>query len=195
MRVTEKPLSQYPWYLRSFFWNQRRKYGQVLGPALVWARAPRLFLAVAALYGALNRRRSPLDPTLRSLVTVHVSQLNHCAFCLDLNSALLAKRAGSLEKVAALAGWQGSSLFDARERAVLEYTEAMTISDLCVTAEHIAGLRRDFGDDAIVELTGLIAFQNLSSKFNAALDVPAQGFCTAPAGDPRSGRGTGTLAH
>ena len=35
-------------------------------------------------------------------------------------------------------------------------------------------------EDAIVELTGLVAFQNLSSKFNAALDVPAQGFCRLP---------------
>jgi len=37
-----------------------------------------------------------------------------------------------------------------------------------------------FDEDAIVELTGLIAFQNLSSKFNSALDVPPQGFCKMP---------------
>ena len=37
-------------------------------------------------------------------------------------------------------------------------------------------------DDGVVELTGLIAFQNLSSKFNSALDVPAQGFCKVPNG-------------
>jgi hypothetical protein len=41
-------------------------------------------------------------------------------------------------------------------------------------------LRRHFDDDAIIELTGLIAFQNLSSKFNAALGVEPQGFCTLP---------------
>ena len=41
--------------------------------------------------------------------------------------------------------------------------------------------RRYFDDDGIVALTGLIAFQNLSSKFNAALDIPAQGFCSPPA--------------
>jgi alkylhydroperoxidase family enzyme len=38
-------------------------------------------------------------------------------------------------------------------------------------------LRSHFTDDAIVELTGLIAFQNMSSKFNSALGIPAQGFC------------------
>ena len=41
-------------------------------------------------------------------------------------------------------------------------------------------LKQRWSEDAIVELTGLIAFQNLSSKFNAALAVPAQGFCRLP---------------
>lgn len=180
MRIPERPLAQYPWYLRPFFWNQQRKYGQVLKPALVWARVPKLFLAVAALYGVLDRRGSPLDPALRSLVTVRVSQINHCRFCLDLNSATLAKRAGSMQKVDALDQWRACDVFDARERAALEYTEAVTYPDRGVSDELMTQLRRHFADDAIVELTGLVAFQNLSSKFNSALGVPAQGFC-APA--------------
>jgi len=44
-----------PWLLRPFFWNQRRKYGRVLDAARVWARAPRRFLGVALLYGAIDR--------------------------------------------------------------------------------------------------------------------------------------------
>jgi hypothetical protein len=43
-----------------------------------------------------------------------------------------------------------------------------------------ARLQAYWSGDDLVELTGLIAFQNLSSKFNAALDVPAQGFCRVP---------------
>ena len=57
MRVKAKPLGRYPWYLRPFFWNQRRKHGAVLDPALLWARSPALFATVALLYGALDRRR------------------------------------------------------------------------------------------------------------------------------------------
>jgi alkylhydroperoxidase family enzyme len=45
-------------------------------------------------------------------------------------------------------------------------------------------LRHEFGDRGMMELTALIAFQNLSSKFNAALDVPAQGFCKVPTSIP-----------
>jgi AhpD family alkylhydroperoxidase len=180
MRISEKPLLRYPWYLRPFFWNQKRKYGQVLKPGLIWGRSPLLFMAVAILYGVLDRRSSPLDPVLRSLVTVRVSQINWCRFCIDLNSATLAKRAGSTAKVEALANWRDSHLFDDKERVALEYTEAVTITGQTVSEELMARLKKHFGEDAIIELTGLIAFQNLSSKFNSALDVPAQGFCQIP---------------
>ncbi len=177
MRVSVKQLREYPWILRPFFWNQKRKYGAILQPGLLWARVPKLFAAVAVLYGVLDRKSSPLSPVLRSLVTVRVSQINWCHFCVDINSATLAKRTGSMEKVEKLAQWKKSDLFDEKEKVVLEYTEAVTYSDQQVTDELIERLKGFFDDDGIVELTGLIAFQNLSSKFNSALDVPSQGFC------------------
>ncbi|WP_411725934.1 carboxymuconolactone decarboxylase family protein [Methyloglobulus sp.] len=180
MRVTEKPISSYPWYLRPFFWNQKRKYGQILKPALIWARVPRLFAAIALLYGVLDRKSSPIDPVLRSLITVRVSQINGCRFCIDINSAVLAKRTGSMNKVEALERWQESELFDNKERVVLEYVEAMTYTDRQVDYGLTRRLYEYFNEDEIVELTGLIAFQNLSSKFNSALDLPAQGFCRLP---------------
>jgi AhpD family alkylhydroperoxidase len=180
MRVTTKPVNQYPWYIRPFFWKQKRKYGQVLEPGLVWGRSPKLFMGVAFLYGMIERRSNPLDPALRSLVTVRVSQINHCRFCVDVNSATLMKRGIGEEKVAALDDWQNSNLFDEKERAALAYTEAVTHSDREPDDAIHAELRRHFDEDALVELTGLIAFQNMSSKFNAALDVPPQGFCRLP---------------
>ena len=188
MRISEKPLNRYPWYLRPFFWNQKRKYGQVLIPGLLWGRAPKLFMAVATLYGVLDRRGSPLDPALRSMITVRVSQMNWCRFCVDINSATLAERTGSMARVEALEAWRDSDLFDAKERVALEYAESMTDSSRRVTDQLVSRLREFFDDEAIVELTGLIAFQNLSSKFNSALDVPAQGFCPLPAGADLRGR-------
>ena len=177
MRIKEKLLSEYPWYLRPFFWNQKRKYGQILKPGLLWGRVPKLFIAVATLYGVLDRKRSPISPVLRSLITVRVSQINWCRFCVDINSATLAERSGSKEKVEALENWRESSLFDKQEKTALEYAEAITLSDRHVEDELIDRLRNYFNEDGIIELTGLIAFQNLSSKFNNALDVEPQGFC------------------
>ncbi len=181
MRVSEKPLSQYPWYLRLLYWRQRRRYNQLLKPTLLWGRSPWVFLGVTLLYGALDRKRSPLSPALRSLVIVRVSQVNWCRFCVDINSATLAERAGSLAKVEAVATWRESAIFDKRERLALEYAEAITCTERHVTDELMQQLKDSFDDDAIVELTGLIAFQNMSSKFNGALDVPSQGFCSLPA--------------
>ena len=188
MRVSVKKLREYPWILRPFFWNQKRKYGAILQPGLLWARVPKLFGAVAVLYGVLDRKSSPLSPVLRSLVTVRVSQINWCRFCVDINSATLAKRSGSMGKVEELSQWKESDLFDKKEKVVLEYTEAVTYTDRQVTDELMQRLKDFFDDDGIVELTGLIAFQNLSSKFNSALDVPPQGFCKLPNGHSNNNR-------
>lgn len=180
MRVSSRPLRAYPWYLRLFFRNQRRKYGAVLDSALLWARVPELFLGVAVLYGMIDRKASPIDPALRSLVTVRVSQINWCRFCVDLNSATLLRRGASMDKIDALENWRESELFSAKEQAALEFAEAITHSDQQVEDSMFAGLKNFFDDDSIIELTALIAFQNMSSKFNSALAVPAQGFCRLP---------------
>jgi alkylhydroperoxidase family enzyme len=82
--------------------------------------------------------------------------------------------------VEALETWRQSNLFDQREQTVLDYAEAVTSSDIKVSDEQVERLKAYFDDDGIVELTALIAFQNMSSKFNSALGVPAQGFCKIP---------------
>lgn len=177
MRINARKLSEYPLFLRPFFWNQKRKYGVVLDAALMWARSPKLFTSVAILYGMVDRKRSPLNPALRSLVTVLVSQINSCSFCVDLNSAILLKRGVSDAVVQSLSNWKESEMFDPAQKAALDYADAVTKYDRGVNDQLFAELHKYYDDDAIIELTGLIAFQNLSSKFNSALDVPAQGFC------------------
>lgn len=187
VRIEPKPLGAYPWYLKPFFRHQRRKYGQVLVPALLWARRPLLFLAVAALVGIFDRKASPLPAMLRALVMTRVSQINWCRFCEDLNAATLLKRGVPPAKAEALERWRDSNLFDEDERLVLAYAEAMTRPETAVDDPLMERLRARFGDDAVIELTGLIAFQNMSSKFNSALAVPAQGFCRLPAATARPG--------
>jgi AhpD family alkylhydroperoxidase len=175
--IAPKPLSQYRWFVRLFFWKQKRTYGKILEPGLLWGRSPWVFAAVALLYGALDRRSSPLSPALRSMVTVRVSQINHCSFCIDINSATLEKRGVAFEKIEQLSGWRDSPLFSVREGLALDYAEAMTDSARGVDDDLRARVGAEFGEDGLIELTALIAFQNLSSKFNAALDVAPQGFC------------------
>ncbi|MGF1723732.1 carboxymuconolactone decarboxylase family protein [Photobacterium nomapromontoriensis] len=178
MRISTK--SRYSFIIKPLLWLQQRHYGKVLNPALLWGRRPTLFWLVAGFFGYLDRKTSPVTPLIRSLVCVRVSQLNDCAFCVDANGMKLAERCNSVEKIKALANWQHSDLFNEQERKVLEYVEAITITGQRVTDTMIDGLKVDFDEDTIVELTALIAFQNLSAKFNTALDVPEQGFCSLP---------------
>ncbi len=184
MHANTKPTKEYPWFIRLFFWNQKRRYGKVLAPGMLWGRSPWVFATLALLYGALDRKGSPLSPVLRSLITVRVSQINHCEFCVDINSAMLEKRGVPENKIEALREWQESPLFDQIERVALEYTEVVTHSELRVDDKLMARVKEHFDDDALVELTGLIAFQNLSSKFNDALNVAPQGFCRLPPARP-----------
>lgn len=181
MRVTETSIADVPWYLRPLFWMQRRRWGQVLLPALTWARVPPYYMALTAFYAAIERRRSPLEPALRSLLQVRVAQLTHCAFCIDLNAAIAAERSGSGAKLLALGRWRDDpQVFSDRETAALQYAEEMT--DGRVRSATSSRVARLFGEDGLVELTGLIAFQNLSARFNAALDLPSQGFCRVDGG-------------
>jgi alkylhydroperoxidase family enzyme len=83
-------------------------------------------------------------------------------------------------KVEALDAWQQSDLFSESERVALEYAEAVTLRSDAIEEHVMDRLKKHFEDDAIIELTALIAFQNLSSKFNSALGVPSQGFCRIP---------------
>ncbi len=175
--ITTPDGHKFPWYVKLFFWNQKRKYGEILEPARLWGRSPKVFATLASLYGAFDRHSSPLEPALRTLVTVRVSQINWCPFCVDINSATALKRGISDEKLAALSDYADSDLYSDKEKAALDYAEAVTYSDRQPTEAHFEALRRYFNDDAIIELTGLIGFQNMSSKFNAALGVKPQGFC------------------
>ena len=75
----------------------------------------------------------------------------------------------------ALADWEGSPLFSDAERTALAYADAITITDREVSDDLFALLRRFWSDDAIVDLTEGIAWENASSKFNRALRIPSQG--------------------
>ncbi len=178
MSIISTPANhKFPWYVRLFFWNQKRRYGSILEPAYLWGRSPKVFATLALLYGALDRGSSPITPSLRSLITVRVSQINWCEFCVDINSATVLKRHVEPEKLDALAEFEQSPLFSGAEKSALAYAEAVTYSDQQPDQACFKRLRESYDDDAIIELTALISFQNLSSKFNASLMVEPQGFC------------------
>ncbi len=164
---------------------QRRRYGRELESVKLWGRIPWAYLAMTAMYRVFERKSSSIEPALRSLIQTRVSQINWCAFCIDLNSAIGFERGVSKEKLGALPQFEKSVQFSEREKAALAYAEAITYSDHRFDDGIMSRLRQHFDDQAIIELAALIAYQNMSSKFNTALGVPAQGFCTLPVQESR----------
>jgi AhpD family alkylhydroperoxidase len=179
-RVSLTPTKSPPWYLKLLFYFQKKKYGLVFEPLLLWQRTPRVFLGFLFMQKALNRKKSPLPPDLRALITVKVSEINQCAFCIDFNASLLMEKGRGMEVVESLKHYRESPLFSEREKKALEYAEAMTLASDKIPDTLFEALHKHYDADAIVELTALIALQNLSSKFNAALDAKAFGFCKPP---------------
>ncbi|MEV5278751.1 carboxymuconolactone decarboxylase family protein [Streptomyces sp. NPDC051994] len=85
-----------------------------------------VFLSLAGLSAAAKRGLG--DPALAELVMVRASQLNHCAFCLDMHLALARKGGESEDRLDLLAAWQeAGDVFTERERAALALTEAVTV--------------------------------------------------------------------
>jgi len=79
------------------------------------------------------------------------------------------------EKILALGDYATSPLYTEAERVALEYADAITLSDRDVGDDLFARVRCFYDDDAVVELTEVIAWENASSKFNRALRIPSQG--------------------
>jgi alkylhydroperoxidase family enzyme len=91
------------------------------------------------------------------------------------------------EKILALPEYATSPLYSPAERVALEYADAMTITGRDASDELFARLRAYYDDDAIVELTAIIAWENASSKFNRALRVPSQGLWKRESDTDREG--------
>jgi alkylhydroperoxidase family enzyme len=82
------------------------------------------------------------------------------------------------EKVRQVEEWATSPHYSERERAALAFAEAMTITGRKVSDELFARVRSHFSESAIVELAAAVALENYRSKFNVALGIEAQGFCS-----------------
>jgi len=88
------------------------------------------------------------------------------------------------QKLRAIPHWRDSEVFSELERLVLAYAEAMTATPPQVTDEMVEGLSAHLSEAQLVELTAMVAVENLRSRINSALGLTAQGFkerCEIPA--------------
>lgn len=108
--------------------------------------------------------KSTLGKPLVELVYLRVSQINGCAFCLEMHSKALRSDGMPDAKIDSLAGWRVSSHFDARERAALAWTESLVdVAHTHAPDEDFVPLKEHFNDAEIADLSFAVA---LMSAFN-----------------------------
>ena len=130
--------------------------------------------AVAAVRGVeAYIRASGLETSLIELVKMRASQINGCAFCLDMHSRA-ARRAGESEqRLYLLDAWEECALYTPRERAALAWTEAVTrIAETKAPDAAYEAARAQFTDKELVDLTTLIGLINLWNRLAIAFRAP-----------------------
>jgi 4-carboxymuconolactone decarboxylase len=117
------------------------------------------------------RYKTALDGRLREIAIIRVAYLNRVAYVVKQHVPQLSVPEGlSVVESEALADWQNSDVFDARERAALAYTDAMS-RDIQVPDAVFDALRPHFNERQIVELTVLIGTYNMHTRVFQALAI------------------------
>ena len=141
-------------------------------PRLHWTDiSPKAYQAMASVNAATAK--SSLGPVLMELVQTRVSQLNGCAFCLDMHARDLRKHGETWQRINSLSTWRETSLYSKRERAALNWAETMT--KLIGHRSHDADfeeLKGHFSDQEIVELCWTIAQINAWNRMAIGMQMP-----------------------
>jgi AhpD family alkylhydroperoxidase len=162
-----------------------REIESMIEPLELFAHLPGLLRGYMALEQAVAEQ-DRVDKRLKALAELKAATLTHCEYCIDLGSQVSRQWGLSDEELLALPFYQTSPLFSDLEKLVLDYAVGMSRTPVEVPDVLFAELREHFDDAQLVELTHLIALENLRGRFNLALGVGAAGFsegmvCAVPA--------------
>lgn len=156
--------------------EQRKQFGAPLYPYLFYARHPAYFRAAKSMWAALQEDATRVPVGLRALINRRVAWWNGDQYCQDAHAAKGRRLGVSAEKIEALGNYALSPLFSDAEKVALEYTDTITETHRDVGDELFARLRQHYDDDAIAEMTMIIAWQNAGTRLNRAFRIPSQEF-------------------
>ncbi|MBS0452964.1 MAG: carboxymuconolactone decarboxylase family protein [Proteobacteria bacterium] len=133
--------------------------------------APQAYKAMGGVAAALAD--STLGTRLIDLVQLRVSQINGCAYCVDKHARDLLKVGEDLQRINSLVTWHEVSLFDARERAALQWAESLTqVAHTHAPDAAFEPLRAHFDDREIAELTLVVAMMNAWNRMGVGIRMP-----------------------
>ncbi len=132
---------------------------------------PQALQAMLGLEAAIED--GTLEPELLELVKMRASQLNGCAYCLDMHSKDARARGESEQRLHVLAAWREAPFYSARERAALAWCEALTVLPQTGAPDDVyAQVREQFAEHEIVALTLAIVAINGWNRFAVGFRSP-----------------------
>ena len=121
--------------------------------------------------------KSPLDQSLLDLVYFRVSQINGCAFCLDMHSKDLRAKGETEQRLYMLDAWRDTPFYTGRERAALAWAEAVTkLTENSVSDEVYNQAREQFSEEELIDLTLAVTTINTYNRINIAFRTTAGGY-------------------
>src|SRR3954462_12855531 len=134
--------------------------------------APNGVKALGGVYAYITQSRLPAE--LVTLVYLRVSQINNCAYCLDMHMRDLLKSGQPIEKLALVQAWaEGGHLFDARERAALAWAETVTrVAETGVPDQAYEAARAVFEEKELADLTIAIGLMNAYNRLAISFRNP-----------------------
>ncbi|MBB3042716.1 carboxymuconolactone decarboxylase family protein [Nocardioides sp. LMS-CY] len=183
-RIPKAPITGLYGRLMSIY--ARRTFGEIPDNAYVYFHHKPVLKAVLGFEGKVAKWDA-LDPTLKSYAQLASAAVIGCSWCLDFGYYLAHHDGLDLAKVREVPRWRESDVFTPLEREVLAYAEAMSTTPPTVTDEMTASLLEQLGTPAVVELTQMVALENMRSRFNSAAGLQAQGYsdvCELPLAVP-----------
>ncbi|MEU1936131.1 carboxymuconolactone decarboxylase family protein [Streptomyces coeruleorubidus] len=144
------------------------------------ARTRLLDPAVGRALSALSRvaKQCLGDPALAELVVIRASQVNHCAFCLDMHLAIAREYGVSEKQLDLLAAWEeAGDVFDERERAALALTEAVTVLTAGFVPDEVyEQAAKHFDEAELAHLIGLVVAINNWNRVMVSRRIPPGGY-------------------
>jgi 4-carboxymuconolactone decarboxylase len=152
-----------------------RETDTMLAPLDAYARAPRLLFGIAMLEEATAKLHR-MPEHLKVLAELKAATLTQCEYCIDIGSQIAHLAGISEEQLLALPHYRDSDLFDEDEKLVVDYAVGMSSTPVSVSDELFDELRARFDEVQIVELTNIVALENMRGRFNLALGIGSAGF-------------------
>ena len=128
-----------------------------------------------ALFGlGIYLAKSSIEQSLLNLVYFRVSQINGCAYCLDMHSKDLRAKGETEQRLYMLDAWRESPVYTEREMAALDWAEAVTrLTDSRVPDEVYIKVRKEFTEEELIDLTLAVITINSYNRINIAFRTPA----------------------